>query len=78
VTKSEGLKDRYDVGEVGRAYFDVHADVDQKHSADLLTAIEDVATDERAFDEALAGAEAGARAAWLLLDGIAERCGIDC
>ena len=74
VTKTEGLRDRYGVAEPGRAYFDVHAEVDHKHSADLFLAIEDAGD----VDESLAGAEAGARAAWKLLDGIAEQCGIDC
>jgi pyrroloquinoline-quinone synthase len=78
VTKSEGLRDRYGVEKAGRAYFDVHAEVDHKHSEDLFAAIEDVTRDPDAFEEALAGAEAGARSTWLLLDGIAERCGIDC
>lgn len=76
VTKTEGLRDRYGVDAPGRAYFDVHAEVDKKHSADLADAISNVAKDEASIDEALRGAEAGARAAWTLLDGIAERCGI--
>ena len=78
MTKTEGLRDRYAVSEGGRAYFDVHAQIDQKHAADLFHAIEDVATGETAREEASAGAEAGARAAWKLLDGIAAQCGVDC
>jgi pyrroloquinoline-quinone synthase len=74
VTKTEGLRDRYNVEEPGRAYFDVHAEVDQKHSADLFLAIEDSGE----LNDATAGAQAGARAAWKLLDGIAAQCGIDC
>jgi pyrroloquinoline-quinone synthase len=74
VTKTEGLRDRYDIPEAGRTYFDVHAEVDEKHAADLFAAIEDVG----GLQEATAGAEAGARAAWKLLDGIAAQCGIDC
>lgn len=77
VTKTEGLRDRYGIAEPGRAYFDVHAEVDHKHSADLFAAISDVAGDDpQAQADALDGAEAGARAAWTLLDGIAEECGI--
>lgn len=74
VTKTEGLRDRYDVAEKGRAYFDVHAKVDHKHSADLFAAIKE--TDS--IEDSSKGAEAGARAAWKLLDGIAEQCGISC
>jgi pyrroloquinoline-quinone synthase len=74
VTKSDGLRDRYGVDEGGRAYFDVHAQVDQKHSDDLFLALEDA--DD--LDAAKSGAEVGARATWRLLDGIAEQCGISC
>ncbi|MDQ4064850.1 MAG: iron-containing redox enzyme family protein [Actinomycetota bacterium] len=69
-TKVEGLKNLYDVDEAGRAYFELHGELDVEHAAELADAIDEVVCTESDRAAARDGAVAGARAVWGLLDGV--------
>ena len=77
-TKVDGLRRHYDVDGAGVSYFELHADLDVEHSAELRAAIEETVGDERERAEAVAGAGAGARAVYGLLDGVTRARGIEC
>ena len=72
-TKVEGLKNHYGIDGAGLTYFELHGELDVKHSAEMATAI-DALDDNEA--EAEAGSRAGAEAIWQLLDGVARARGI--
>lgn len=71
-TKVQGLRDHYGIDGDGVSYFELHADLDVEHSAQLVTAIDEVAATPDGRAEAEAGARAGAEAIWTLLDGVAR------
>ena len=75
-TKVEGLRSHYGVEGPAIDYFTLHGELDVEHTAELVTAIEEIATDEEARADAAAGAKAGAEAIWTLLDGVARVRGI--
>ena len=77
-TKVAGLKEHYGINGAGVDYFELHADLDVEHSADLAAAIGTLVGDEPAMEEAATGARAGADAIWTLLDGVARVRGISC
>ena len=58
-TKVAGLKEHYGIQDAGVDYFELHADLDVEHSADLAAAIGSLADDDGALSEAAAGARAG-------------------
>lgn len=69
-TKAEGLRRHYGIDGDGTRYFELHGQLDVLHAGELAGAIEDVASDDSDLSRAAAGAEAGARAVWGLLDGV--------
>jgi pyrroloquinoline-quinone synthase len=69
-TKVTGLKDHYGIEGQGITYFELHGELDIAHSADMATAIEEIAQDDDGAADAVAGARAGADAIWGLLDGV--------
>ncbi|MDQ3646563.1 MAG: iron-containing redox enzyme family protein [Actinomycetota bacterium] len=70
-TKVEALTEHYGIDGAPAEYFRVHAFLDVEHRAALADAIESVTEDDpEARREAIAGAEAGARAISTLLDGV--------
>lgn len=71
-TKVEGLRDHYGVTGPAAEYFELHAELDVEHSADLAGALAGMVSDETELAEAEAGAKAGAEAVWTLLDGVAR------
>jgi pyrroloquinoline-quinone synthase len=71
-TKIDGLRDHYGIGGPATRYFELHGQLDVEHSAGLARAIELIATDADGEAQARAGAEAGARSVWRLLDGVAR------
>lgn len=75
-TKIEGLRKHYGIDGASLEYFELHGELDVEHSTDLARAIGEIATDDAAEREALAGAKAGAEAIWNLLTGIAAERGI--
>lgn len=75
-TKISGLRDFYGVEGPGTTYFQLHGELDVRHSSDMASAIEAVATDDRSRADAEAGARAGAEAIWGLLDGVTRARGI--
>ena len=75
-TKIEGLRKHYGIDGPALEYFQLHGELDVEHSDDLAHAIAEIATDEAAAQEAVAGAKAGAEAIWDLLSGIAKERGI--
>lgn len=77
-TKVNGLREHYAVDGKALEYFELHGELDVEHSADLARALEEIAVDETAVQEAEAGAKAGAEAVWTLLDGVARERRIVC
>jgi pyrroloquinoline-quinone synthase len=69
-TKVTGLRDHYGIDGAGVTYFELHGELDVAHSAEMASAIEEIADDPNASADAEAGAAAGARAIWGLLDGV--------
>lgn len=69
-TKITGLREFYGVEGPGTTYFQLHGELDIKHSSEMAEAIESIVSDERDMAEAEAGARAGAEAVWKLLDGV--------
>jgi pyrroloquinoline-quinone synthase len=72
-TKVTGLREHYGIDGPAIEYFKLHGELDVEHSSDLARAV-----DEVDLEEAEAGAEAGARAIWGLLDGVARARDIAC
>lgn len=75
-TKVEGLRSHYGIDGPAIDYFTLHGELDVEHTAELVKAIDEIATDEEARADAAAGAKAGAEAIWTLLDGVARVRGI--
>lgn len=75
-TKIAGLRDHYDIDGPAVEYFELHGELDKRHSSEMARAIDSVATDEVAKEEARRGARSGAEAIWRLLDGVARARGI--
>lgn len=75
-TKVEGLRDHYGIQGPEIEYFTLHGKLDVEHSGELARALEEVADDAGAVEDATAGARAGAEAIWTLLDGVARVRGI--
>ncbi len=75
-TKIEGLRKHYGIDGPALEYFELHGELDVEHSTDLARAITEIATDDAAEQQAVAGAKAGAEAIWNLLTGIAIERGI--
>lgn len=71
-TKVQGLRDHYGIDGPATRYFELHGELDVQHSAELARALDSVASDAEARGQASAGAEAGARSVWRLLDGVAR------
>jgi pyrroloquinoline-quinone synthase len=71
-TKVEGLRSHYGIDGAPLAYFELHGELDVHHSSELSVALNDVIEDESDVDDAVAGARAGARAIYGLLDGVAR------
>lgn len=71
-TKSDGLRKFYGIDRAGTRYFDVHADLDVTHAAELADAIENSMNDDSGRHDAIRGAAHGAAAVWQLLDGVAR------
>lgn len=71
-TKITGLREFYGMEGPGTAYFQLHGELDVKHSSEMADAIDSIVTDERSMAEAEEGARAGADAIWNLLDGVAR------
>ncbi len=69
-TKADGLRSRYGIDGPGVEYFELHAEMDVEHSAELADAIATLTRNEEEMAEAEAGAKAGAAAVWKLLDGV--------
>jgi pyrroloquinoline-quinone synthase len=77
-TEVSGLRDRYGIEGDGVTYFALHGTLDVEHTRELLTALDEVVTDEAALAEAEAGARAGAAAGWGLLSGVTRVRAIQC
>ncbi len=77
-TKVEGLKNHYGIDGAGLTYFELHGELDVKHSTEMAAAIAALDDNEggRGVNEAEAGARAGADAIWQLLDGVSRARGI--
>lgn len=75
-TKIQGLREHYGIDGPATRYFELHGELDVEHSAGLARAIDSVAVDAGAHRQARAGAEAGARSIWTLLDGVARVRGV--
>ena len=75
-TKITGLRDHYGIDGPAVEYFELHGELDKHHASEMARAIDSVATDEGAKEEACLGASAGAEAIWGLLDGVARARGI--
>ncbi len=71
-TKVEGLRSHYGIDGDAVSYFELHADVDERHSDELADAVALACNDESELREAEAGAMTGAAAVWHLLDGVAR------
>ncbi|MGH3118467.1 MAG: iron-containing redox enzyme family protein [Gaiellales bacterium] len=71
-TKAAGLRDHYGIDGPAVEYFELHGELDVRHSDDLAGAIAREAHDDNDVQEAVAGAAAGAEAVWTLLDGVAR------
>lgn len=74
--KVGGLRSHYGIGD-GTEYFELHAEKDVEHSAEIARAITGVIRADGDLVEAAAGARAGAEAIWGLLDGVARVRAID-
>ncbi len=68
-TKVAGLRDHYGIEGEGVTYFTLHGELDVEHADELVAALERVVSSSAAED-AVAGARAGAKAIWGLLDGV--------
>ena len=71
-TKIEGLRSHYGIDGAPLTYFELHGELDVHHSSELSSALNDVIEDESDVDDAIAGARAGVRAIYGLLDGVAR------
>ncbi|MGH2729907.1 MAG: iron-containing redox enzyme family protein [Actinomycetota bacterium] len=77
-TKVAGLREHYGIDGPGIAYFEIHGELDVAHARGLAEAIAAVADDDEALADAEAGARAGAEAIYGLLDGVARVRNISC
>ena len=75
-TKAKGLREHYGLEGDSLAYFELHGRLDIEHSEDLAGAIAAECQTDGEPDAAISGAEAGARAIWGTLDGVARVRGI--
>jgi pyrroloquinoline-quinone synthase len=73
-TKVDGLRSHYGIDGEGVTYFELHGELDVDHARQLAGAIGEVSGGDPAPAEA--GAAAGAKAVWTLLDGVCRARGI--
>lgn len=76
-TKVKGLREHYGITGSALEYFELHGELDVEHTRELAVALSEVAVDETAQAQAVAGAKAGAEAIFGLLDGVARVRGIE-